>query len=71
MFPADYLRYCSENSNLYLAFNGLTYNTNVLNVLDDGTVTMNSGEVDGLNGRLPCKLFESLTNNTEFNSVFY
>lgn len=71
MFPADYLRYCSKNSTLYLAFDGLTYKTNILVEKDDGTLIMQEGETDGLTGRLPCKLFEALTESEEFNNVFY
>jgi len=70
MFPADYLRYCSSESDLQGAFNGLTYTTSVITTNDEGVNGLSTGVVDGLVGRLPCKLFEALPDNTKFNSVF-
>lgn len=70
MFPADYLRYCSSENDLKGAFVGLTYTTSIIITNDEGINGLSTGIKDGLVGRLPCKLFESLSNNTKFNSVF-
>lgn len=70
MFPADYLRYCSPESDLQGAFSGLSYTTSVISTDDEGVNTLNVGSKDGLVGRLPCKLFEELTDSTKFVSVF-
>ena len=71
MFPADYFRYCSAACTMEEAFKGLTYKPKYL-VADDEGVNhiVESEEVHGLIGRLPCKLFSANTANTKFASVF-
>ena len=71
MFPADYFKYCSSTCTMEEAFKDLTYTPNVLK--DDGTgvfVLEIGTTVDGLVGRLPCKLFSNNIDNTEFKYVF-
>jgi hypothetical protein len=70
MFPADYVRYCSPACTLLGAFQGFTYTTRILVQNDDGTNTIQTLETSGLIGRLPCKLFEPLVNNTKFEDTF-
>lgn len=71
MFPADYFRYCSASCTMQEAFQGLSYYPNYLVANDNGIYNMVQGEsLDGLVGRLPCKLFSNNIANTEFNAVF-
>lgn len=71
MFPADYFRYCSEACAMENAFSGLTYNPKYLEADNEGTFhVVESEEIQGLIGRLPCKLFSANTNNTKFEQVF-
>jgi len=51
------------------AFAGLSYKTKDLVSTDYGR-TLVDGAMQGLIGRLPCKLFSNNINNTKFNSVF-
>ena len=71
MFPADYFRYCSEECNMYYAFEGLSYYPKLLYQDDTGTNRVaDTEEIDGLIGRLPCRLFKDNINNTKFEHVF-
>ena len=71
MFPADYFRYCSAACTMEEAFKGLTYKPKYLVADDEGiNHIVESDEIHGLVGRLPCKLFSANTANTKFESVF-
>ena len=71
MFPADYFRYCSANCTMENAFIGLTYYPKYLTIDDVGTTRVYEGEqLQGLIGRLPCKLFSANVNNTKLQLVF-
>jgi len=53
------------------AFRGLTYIPKYIIPNDEGVNHLVEGnEVNGLIGRLPCKLFSANTLNTKFESVF-
>ena len=72
MIPTDYFRYCAPTCTLDGAMTDFNYLTNN-RVLDAGTglwQIKQTKEFDGLVGRIPCKLFESLINNTAFSGVF-
>ena len=69
MFPTDYFKYCSPACSMDEAFAGLAYKTKDLVSTDYGR-TLVDGAMQGLIGRLPCKLFSNNINNTKFDSVF-
>lgn len=75
IIPCDYFRYCAEDCVLQGSLTGINRKVPVLE-FDQSTgytkinETLNSGQVYGLVGRIPCKLFESLKNNTKIEGVF-
>lgn len=71
MFPADLFKYCSSSCTMEGALTSITYTPNILVNEDDGTLYKQKGtEIQGLVGRLPCKLFENNVTNTAFLNVF-
>ena len=75
IIPCDYFRYCSKEANLNNSLRGINRRKTNL-IVDEATqlyqVDKNniSEEIWGLVGRIPCKLFESLSDNTKIEGVF-
>ena len=72
MIPTDLFRYCHKEANLSRVLNGLSWKERIVEIDPEtniGRVVL-TGNVQGLLGRIPVKLFDSLTENTEFNAVF-
>ena len=70
--PTDYFRYCSPRCTLENALTDLFYYENIKE-FDPATgqySIVTTENVQGLVGRIPCKLFESLVDNTALNGVF-
>lgn len=72
MIPTDYLRYCSSGCVLDGALEGLSYRTKErkFDPVSGDYEVVETKEWDGMIGRIPCKLFESLTDNIELKGVF-
>lgn len=71
-FPTDLFRYCSSTCNLQYALAGLFYKQNVKILQPDtGNYTISSTDKwEGITGRIPCRIFEALVDNTEISRVF-
>ena len=72
MIPADLFRYCHKEANLSGVLKDLSWKERIIEVdpqTNIGRVILTEN-VQGLLGRIPVKLFDSLTENTEFNAVF-
>lgn len=70
--PTDLFRYCNKKCTLSNVLNSLNWVQKEL-VIDDETneIYIKSTEaIEGLFGRIPMRLFESLTDSTKFDSVF-
>lgn len=72
MIPTDYFRYCSPNCTLSGATKDFCYREQVkVFVPETGSWKLETTDNwDGMVGRIPCKLFESLVDNKVLNSVF-
>lgn len=72
MLPTDLFRYCAPMCTLSEALYDLTYRENIKEfVPDTGDYTVvPTLNYDGLVGRLPCRLFEALSNSITFKEVF-
>lgn len=72
MFPTDYFRYCSSNCNFENSLADFTYKSNIKKFdAETGNYSVEgTEEYDGMVGRIPCKLFEALKDNTSLTSVF-
>ena len=72
MIPTDYFRYCAPSCTLENSMNGFAYKTNVktFDAESGNYYVEETNEWDGMVGRIPCKLFESLKNNTKLSGVF-
>lgn len=70
--PTDLFRYCAPNPLLYGIFNNITWLQRILT--EDPSTGRKSikttNNIEGLRGRLPVKLFESLTDTESLQSVF-
>lgn len=65
--PTDIFRYCNKTCDLSEVLSDLTwYKNTVVNEI----VTPDTTAVEGLLGRIPAKIFNSLTQSTVFNGVF-
>ena len=75
IIPCDYFRYCSNDCSLNNSLKGINRRKPVL-VFDEATQlyqidrNTTSEEIMGLVGRIPCKLFEELSNNSKIDGVF-
>lgn len=75
IIPCDYFRYCSKTCKLEDSLNGINRRKTIL-IKDPDTGfykvdTSNiSDEIEGLVGRIPCKLFEELSDIESINGVF-
>lgn len=72
MIPTDYFRYCAPSCTLEDSMVDFNYREQVRVFLpDSGDWTIETtNNWDGMVGRIPCKLFESLTENTQLLGVF-
>ncbi len=72
MIPADLFRYCSSEAKLSNVLNDLSWFERVLigNDSDQIKKVVMTNNTQGLKGRIPMRLFESLVNNKVFDSVF-
>ena len=73
MIPTDLFRYCSAACTLSGVLNDLSWYRNYVEVDDAtgvGSVVQDKTIVEGLKGRIPVRLFKSLTTSTKFDSVF-
>lgn len=72
MIPTDYFRYCAPSCTLEDSMVDFNYREQVRVFLpDSGDWTIEAtNNWDGMVGRIPCKLFESLTENTQLLRVF-
>lgn len=71
-FPTDYFRYCSPECTLENSLSGMFYKKNTLKYNDaTGRYTVEAtNDIDGIVGRIPCKVFEALKNTTSMSGVF-
>ena len=72
MIPTDYFRYCSKDctlENSMLDFNYLEH-TKVFDATTGNYSIQIETTYDGMIGRIPCRLFESLKDNTKLLGVF-
>jgi hypothetical protein len=70
MVPTDIFRYCSATCDLSGILQDLSWNVNTIELSDKGTYQLvTKDEVEGLTGRLPMRLFESLTSATSLAGV--
>lgn len=72
MIPTDYFRYCASSCSLEDSMTDFAYKTNE-KVFDPQSGEYSVEETDkwdGMVGRIPCKLFESLVDNTRLIGVF-
>lgn len=71
--PTDLFRYCSSNATLGKVLYNLTWIENI-RVSNDQTggysIITNPDKIEGLFGRIPAKLFDSLVSNRKFDAVF-
>lgn len=72
MIPTDYFRYCASNCTLSQAFTDLAYYENIKEFdAETGEYHVKqTTNIDGLTGRIPCKLFDSLVDNISLQGVF-
>lgn len=72
IIPTDYFRYCSKNCTLENALKGITYKENIKEfVAETGNYNIvTTQNYDGLVGRIPCRIFEALVENTELKAVW-
>lgn len=71
--PTDLFRYCHEECTLNEVLNSLTWYKRVFfkdDSTDRITVAMDTSIIEGLTGRMPAKLFDSLTTSESFIGVF-
>lgn len=72
MIPTDLFRYCHKEATLSGVLNSLSWYEHIV-VVDPVTgkgSIRTTNNIQGLRGRIPVRLFKSLVDNTEFNSVF-
>ena len=72
MIPSDLFRYCSNIADLSDVLSNLNWYRNEI-VIDDltGKYSVNTTNIlNGLFGRIPSKLLNSLTGSTTFNGIF-
>ena len=72
MIPTDLFRYCSNECTLSEVLSGLTWIENKVTINDatlEGTVGPGT-KIEGLRGRIPVKLFQSLVTSSKFDGVF-
>ena len=72
MIPTDYFRYCSPSCTLEDSMQDFNYTKNTKGFNSDlgADVILPTTEIDGMVGRIPCKLFEALKSNTALVGVF-
>jgi hypothetical protein len=72
MIPTDLFRYCGPLCDLSGVLSSLTWFENILVMNEEtGVYSVESTtNIEGLSGRIPVKLFDSLTDSTIFNQVF-
>lgn len=72
MIPTDLFRYCHKEANLSGVLSGLSWYEKTVEI-DPSTgkgILVTTSNRQGLQGRIPVKLFQSLVDNTEFRAVF-
>jgi hypothetical protein len=72
MIPTDLFRYCNKEATLSNVLKDLSWYENII-VIDQATgkgSIQTTNNIQGLRGRIPVKLFQSLVDNTDFNLVF-
>lgn len=72
MIPTDLFRYCHRDCTLNNVLAHLTWKENILELnpeTGDKTV-VKTDKIEGMVGRIPTKLFQSLISNPKFDSVF-
>ena len=72
MIPTDLFRYCSSSCTLINVLSNLSWYENKIdeNLETGEKIVIKTNNIEGLRGRIPCKLFESLTNSLKFENVF-
>ena len=72
MIPTDLFRYCSKDCTLSGVLDGLTWKENVIetNSSTGDKSVVKGTKIEGLQGRIPAKLFDSLTDTQVMESVF-
>ena len=72
MIPTDLFRYCSSSCTLNSVLSDLDWNKKILQEnLETGAINIiETSIVEGLVGRIPVKLFESLKTSPKFDGVF-
>lgn len=72
MIPTDYFRYCTTSCTLEGSMQDFAYKENIkVFASDTGNWSIEETDnYDGMVGRIPCKLFESLVLNTKLIGVF-
>lgn len=72
MIPTDYFRYCSSSCTLSGSMESFCYKEQIREFIPEtGNWELKmTDNWDGMVGRIPCKLFESLVDNKVLNSVF-
>lgn len=72
MIPTDLFRYCSKTANLSNVLKDLNWYANIIETNEETLekTIVSTKTIEGLTGRIPTRLFESLTDNTILNSVF-
>lgn len=73
MIPTDLFRYCSKNCTFIDILNFLNWKENILvENLETGAITIESTKnIEGMRGRIPARLFDSLVDSQSFNKVFF
>ena len=72
MIPTDLFRYCHKDATLSNVLNDLSWRERIVEVdpaTNKGKVVL-TNNIQGLSGRIPSKIFNSLSENPELNSVF-
>ncbi len=72
MIPTDYFRYCAPSCTLENSMVDFAYKTNIksFNAESGDYYVEETDKWDGMVGRIPCKLFESLKDNIKLSGVF-
>ena len=72
MIPPDYFRYCHPDCTLEESMVDFNYPEQIRKFLPDSGdwAIVQTGKWDGMVGRIPCKLFESLVDTTKIIGVF-
>lgn len=72
IIPTDLFRYCSKNATLANILKDLNWFENIIETNDEtGEKSIKTTtNIEGLIGRIPSRLFESLVDNITFDSVF-